>query len=192
MDDISLLEEGVSENPGEVIRILVLADAVEEAGWHESAAMLRQGMGFCAGGFGGGGFGSGDGDGSDGDGDAGGGGDGDGDGGFGSSIILSRGFSVRNGLYIICSPGGYYPYVRIAWCQRVDVWIEMTNCRVIRNFGTNAELIQIATDGPLDSTRLLKMAKTTEGCSVGMVSRRIECDPKAWEEHCPKPKNWME
>lgn len=188
MDDISLLEEGVSDNPGEVIRILVLADAVEEAGWHESAAMLRQGMGFCVVG-GDGGFADADGVG---DGFGVGVGVGDGFGGGGSPIILSRGFGVRNGLYIICSPGGYYPYVRIAWCQRVDVWIEMTNCRVIRNFGTNAELSQIATDGPLDDTHLLKMSKTTEGCSVGMVSRRIECDPLAWEEHCPKPKNWME
>lgn len=93
---------------------------------------------------------------------------------------------TRDGLYIICSPGGYYPYVRIGWCSRQDGMIEMRNCRVIKRFGTNAELAKIAKEGPVSSTSLLSPADV-EYVAVGLVSRLIPCNPTAWKKECPKP-----
>lgn len=90
------------------------------------------------------------------------------------------------GLYIICSPGGYYPYVRIGWCRRADSMIEMRCCRVIRRFGTDAQLAVIAKDGPISSTQLLDPSDV-EYVSVGMVSRLIPCNEKKWRKECPKP-----
>lgn len=97
---------------------------------------------------------------------------------------------MNSGLYIICTPGGYYPYVRIGWCQRDDIMIRLESCRVIKRFGTEAELNQIAEEGPKSTTQLLKIAKRAEGASVSMISRWIECNPEAWKDHVPKPKGW--
>jgi hypothetical protein len=91
-----------------------------------------------------------------------------------------------SGLYIICSPGGYYPYVRVAWCDRMDGMIRMRGCRVIKRFGTNAELAKIAQDGPASNAQLLSAAEV-EYTSVGLVSRMIPCNPKAWAKACPRP-----
>jgi hypothetical protein len=93
---------------------------------------------------------------------------------------------TKTSLYIVCCPGGYYPYVRIGWCVRVDGFIEIYNCRVIKRFGTDAELARIAVEGPKPNTKLLSMVKM-EGTSTGIISRYIECDPTKWEKECPKP-----
>ncbi len=156
------------------------------------------------GGFGGGGFGGGDGDGGGfggGDGSGGDGGGADADGGiYGGSIggssgsssgsgnfIISRGFAmVEPGLHIICVPAGYYPYVRIGWCERRDDMLVIRNCRVIKKFGTLAELAAIAEEGPKVSTKLLTMAKY-ETTATGLIARCIPCNPKAWAKECPKP-----
>ena len=142
------------------------------------------------GGYGGDGYG-GDGYGDGGGGGGGDGGDGGGDGGGGGDVKFSEGFGVIEGLYIVCSPGGYYPYVRIGWCRRDDIWIEMHNCRVIKRFGTNAELAKIAKEGPKSNTNLLSVSKMERVC-VAMASRVIECAPLAWVEACPKPESFAE
>jgi hypothetical protein len=95
----------------------------------------------------------------------------------------------HSGLYILCSPGGYYPYVRIGWCSRQDGMIQLRCCRVIKRFGTEAELAKIAKDGPVATTQLLSAANE-EYTSVGLVSRLIPCEPAMWEKECPKPEGW--
>jgi uncharacterized protein (TIGR02996 family) len=203
--------------PTDITTRLVLADLFDENMMPESAELLRAGFCFNRGdGDGGGcgygdgcGYGGGDGGGDGGgcgggdgcgygggDGGGGGGGGGGGDGGGcgggdgGGDVYFSRGFAmVDDGLYIICSPGGYYPYVRIGWCRRVDGFIEMLNCRVIRRFGTGAQLAKLAKEGPVSTTQLLE-ASDVEWVSIPSASRIIRCDAKAWKTECPKPKEF--
>ena len=158
MCDGELLLKACDETPGDRTPVLALGDWCDEQGWPESAEMLRSGLGLIGGGYG------------------------DGDGGY----KLSRGFTMRSGLYIVCSPGGYYPYVRVGWLSRDDGLIRLRNCRVVRRFGTDAQLAEIAKTGPKSNTQLLAAADE-EFTSVGLISRAIPCDPKAWREHCPKP-----
>jgi len=186
--DGELLLKACDETPGDRTPVLALGDWCDEQGWPESAEMLRSGLGLIGGGYGDGGGGGGVGDGGVGDGGGGGYGDGDG-GGYGDGdggYKLSRGFTMRSGLYIVCSPGGYYPYVRVGWLSRDDGLIRLRNCRVVRRFGTDAQLAEIAKTGPKSNTQLLAAADE-EFTSVGLISRAIPCDPKAWREHCPKP-----
>jgi len=150
----------------------------------------------------GGGYGAGDGDGGDGDGGYG-YGDSDGDGGgYGAgdgkehNHLIRKGIPVmREGLNIIVSPGGYSPYVRIAWCRRVegDEWI-MIGARIIRRFGRNQQLVNLAAKGPVvgkatsENTDLLDAA--TEASPIHRL-HAIRCEPaneKAWAKVCPKPK----
>lgn len=98
---------------------------------------------------------------------------------------------ITDGLYILCSPGGYYPYVRVGWCRRIDGFIEVYNCRLIRRFGTNAELSRIAKTGPMTSTQLLSPSPV-EYVSVVAVSRLIPADPAAWVKECPRPETFVE
>lgn len=168
MDTAELLLKACDENPGEAAPVLVLADCEDERGNYESATLLRSGGGFVFA--------------------VGGGGGGGGDGGGGVKYKLSRGFAMTDGLYIICSPGGYYPYVRIAWCYRVDGLLHMKNCRVLKQFGNMAELAAIAVDGPKSNTRLLT-ASEVEYTAIGLISRAIPCDPVNWAYHFKKPKS---
>lgn len=197
MTTAEALISSIHANPLESTPVLMLADCMDELGYFGSAQMLRYGLGFISGGGYGGYGGDGDtgGDGGHGDGGDGGDGGGDGDGGDGDDgggdvrvYKISRGFSMEDyGLYIICSPAGYNPYVRIAWCERRDIMVDMKNCRVLKQFGSMAELADIAETGPKSNTRLLKMAKRGEGVCVGMICRWIRCNPEAWAKDCPKP-----
>jgi hypothetical protein len=182
--------------PGDFLTPRILADWEDENGNHLSAMLLRLGAGMVMddggydGGYGGDGY---DGGGYDGGYDGGYGygydGGGGGYGGYGE-YLLSKGFSMDNGLHIICSPGGYYPYVRVGWCVREDGFIWMYNCRLVKRFGTNAELAKIAEEGPISNTQLLSMAEK-ESVSVAMISRAIPCNPAAWRKECPKPKEML-
>ncbi len=193
---------------GDFTTPLILADWNDEQGNYQSARMLRAGIGILGYGYGGG-YGDGYGDGGGyGDGDGGGYGDGDGygsgygggggygggyggGGGYGSGFVLSRGFFMDNGFQIICCPGGYYPYVRIGWCVRMDNFIRIYNCRLIKRFGTDAELAKIAKEGPLPSTQLLSMAEY-EDVSSALIARAIPATATAWKKEVPKPKSWAE
>ena len=156
------------------------------------------GYGDGNGGYGDGGYGNGygnDGYGNDG---YGGYGYGDGDGDIKKhNHLIRKGIPVmREGLNIIVSPGGYSPYVRIGWCRRVDgdEWI-MIGARIIRRFGRNQQLVNLAAKGPVanktvagDNTDLLDAA--TEASPIHRL-HAIRCEPaneKAWAKACPKPK----
>ena len=65
----------------------------------------------------------------------------------------------------------------------------MRCCRVIKRFGAEAQLAVLAREGPKSNTQLLEAAEE-EFTSVGLVSRAIPCDPKAWKKECPKPKEF--
>ena len=101
------------------------------------------------------------------------------------------------GLYIICVPSGYNPFVLVGWMAPVrghlrpysDEW-EMRGGRVIKRFGANnAELGQLAAHGPQEGTQLL-LATERECYHRLAIARAIPCDPEAWAEDCPQPEGW--
>jgi len=135
------------------------------------------GYGGGGGGYGGGGDSYGDSYGGDGDG---------GDGGKPSTQTIPDGLTMKNGLHIITIPAGYSPYVMVGWAERNDLFIEFRNCRVIRNFGSRAQLSVIAKKGPQFDTVLLE-ASEEESIPITSIGRSIPCDPKKWAKECPKP-----
>jgi uncharacterized protein (TIGR02996 family) len=153
-----------------------------------SAGGADAGGGYGSGGYGDGGYGDG---GSGGD-----GGDGDGVGvGVGAGAIikthLSGGFVMNDGLHLVCSPGGWSPYVIVAWCRVRDGWVVYEpGHRCVRRFGGLAQLSRLAAKGPIASTELLDPSENGGGCSTAAVVRYEVCNPDAWAEACPKPKGW--
>jgi uncharacterized protein (TIGR02996 family) len=141
------------------------------------------GGGYGGGGYGDGGGGYGDGDGGYGDGGY---GDGDGDGGGYLKVRVSEGINMENGLHIITVAAGYSPYVLIGWAKVGDLFVNLYNCRVIRRFGSRANLAAIAKEGPQQDTELLA-ASPVEHVAVMSVGRAIPCNEKAWRNECPKP-----
>jgi uncharacterized protein (TIGR02996 family) len=143
-----------------------------------------------SGGYGSGGYG----DGGYGDGGSGGGDGGDGDGDGAGAIIkthLSGGFVMNDGLHLVCSPGGWSPYVIVAWCRVRDGWVVYEpGHRCVRRFGGLAQLSRLAAKGPIASTELLDPSENGGGCSTAAVVRYEVCNPDAWAEACPKPKGW--
>lgn len=95
---------------------------------------------------------------------------------------------MRNGLAIVTTPGGSYPYVRVGWLQhREGDWWELRGCRVIKRFGQgNATLAGLAQTGPVRGTELLA-ASPVEHVHALHCIRVIPANPKAWAEHCPEP-----
>lgn len=145
--------------------------------------------------------GNGDGDGGDGNGGNGDGngvgngvGNGDGNGGSGGQKLKhQKGEEMRNGLKIFTERGGYYPYVSIGWVRRVNGdEFEAIGARVIRRFGQNASLADLAANGPKRDTELLEAAKLPVELHRLTVGRVLQCAPEAWAEECPKPKNWVD
>ncbi len=147
------------------------------------------------GGYGGDGDGGdgGDGDGGDGGGGDGGGGgyggggDGGGDGGGG----LTQEDEMQNGLAIVTTPGGSYPYVRVGWLRhREGDWWDFLGARVIKRFGQgNATLAGLAQSGPVRGTELLA-ASPVEHVHALHAIRVIPAVEKAWATECPKPEGW--
>ena len=89
-------------------------------------------------------------------------------------------------LAILCLPGGYYPYVLVGWCKcKGGFEWEIQNARIIRRFGNNAQLSQLAKNGPQSDTHLLD--PINEFVFRPNVRRFIPCNIEAWETHCPKP-----
>jgi uncharacterized protein (TIGR02996 family) len=219
--DGEALLAAVDAEPSNSLPRLVFADWLEERGWPRDARMVRSGIGFVGntirgggygdggdgyGGYGdgyyaaggsdgGGGYGSGGyGDGGYGDGGSGGGDGGDGDGDGAGAIIkthLSGGFVMNDGLHLVCSPGGWSPYVIVAWCRVRDGWVVYEpGHRCVRRFGGLAQLSRLAAKGPIASTELLDPSENGGGCSTAAVVRYEVCNPDAWAEACPKPKGW--
>ena len=153
------------------------------------------------GGYGNGGYGNGD-DGS-GYGDGGGfGGNGFGDGGNGfggngSGYGNSSGYKqkrdvklMKNGLYILSIPSGYYPYVLIGWVHVDGLNLHVYNGRIIRRFGNMQALANIAKNGPANDTQLLDPSEQEEIWRP-CVSRAIKASVNNWEKHCPKPQEFV-
>lgn len=94
-----------------------------------------------------------------------------------------------NGLAIVTTPGGSYPYVRVGWLQhREGDWWELRGCRVIKRFGQgNATLAGLAQSGPVRGTELLA-ASPVEHVHALHCIRVIPADAKAWADECPEPK----
>ena len=172
-------------------------------GYGDGADGKRGGGGYGGGcGDGAGGYGGGDGYGDDGGGYGGGCyGDGDGYGGGGGygggfNNNCSKLFgenSMRPGLAIVVSPGGYSPYVRIGWWRRVDgdEW-EGIGCRVIQRFGQGAALAALSQSGPAPDTVLLAAAKVPSPIHRLHAIRIEPADAQAWAQHCPRPADWSD
>ena len=219
MTDGERLVAAMEATPHDTALAKAFADWQEEQGWVDSAAWIRSngcfaikggfggdgdGGGFGFGGSGGGGFGDGDGDGGfgfggsgdGGFGDSGDGGDGDGDGdgdGGEKSSQNSRSFLVRNGFYILTIPAGYAPYVLVGWVERYDFMLRLRNSRVIRRFGSAAQLANIARTGPITGENGTILLDLSEEEWVPLAGNRIiPANPKAWAENCPKPPDMAE
>jgi len=200
------LMDAVVANPHDRFQQLIMADYLDESESPSLAGVIRDhgiywnfvGGGDGGGGGGGGGVGGdggdgGDGGGGDGGGGGGGGGGGDGGGGGGgggpcSKSKIPEGFAVNDGLYIFSMPGGWYPWVLVGWAERDDLFIKFQNCRVIRRYGSRAQLSVIAKKGPQRDTELLEPSEL-ELIPVTSISRAIICDEEAWKVYCPRPKN---
>lgn len=94
-----------------------------------------------------------------------------------------------NGLYILSVQGGYYPYVIIGWVERCDFLLRVRNSRIIRRFGRNGQLSQMAKNGPIkgsNPTQLLELS-IEEWVPLASISRAISADPLKWSM-CPEPK----
>lgn len=166
--------------PTETTPVKILADAIEEAGCHQTAEYVRANGIALDNGGGGGGFG--------GDADGGGGGDGDGDAGDGS-IKLNGAYIMTDGFYLLAIRAGYSPYVLVGWVERRDFLVRVRNCRIVRRFGQSMQLTQLATDGPRvgdNPTQLLDMADE-EWVPLSSFARIKPANPKKWPM-CPKPK----
>jgi len=137
--------------------------------------------GSYGGSYGDGGYGYGYGDGGGGDGDA------------HHKITVSEAVDMREGLHIVTVRGGYYPYVIVGWCRfgSHELFIDMYGARVIRWFGTDAQLSQLAKTGPMGSTVLLEPSEVESLCIAG-IGRVIPCDPAAWKKDCPMPSGFQE
>ena len=98
---------------------------------------------------------------------------------------------IQPGLCIICTRGGYYPWVRIAWCRpRSDgVTFDLINARVLHRFGSGVHLAVLADRGPASDTQLLEPAKIPEP-QFCVVERCLVCNPEAWRDAMPKPEGW--
>lgn len=100
---------------------------------------------------------------------------------------------MHDGLNIVHTPSGWSPYVIIAWCRVRDGIVEYApGYRVLRRFGSEAQVAQLAANGPAETTQLLDPAPLAGGCSTAMVSRFDEANPEAWVKEMPKPEGWDE
>lgn len=93
---------------------------------------------------------------------------------------------MDDGLYIMCMPGGWYPWVMVGWVECDDLFIKFKNCRVIRRYGSSAQLSVIAKKGPQRDTELLEPSEL-ELIAITSISRAILCDEVAWKTYCPRP-----
>lgn len=96
-----------------------------------------------------------------------------------------------NGLAIVTTPGGSYPYVRVGWLQhREGDWWVLQGCRVIKRFGqNNATLAGLAQTGPVRGTELLA-ASPVEHVHALHCIRVIPAVESAWAKDCPRPEGW--
>jgi len=204
---VTALFRSAVANPCTSVPVLLLADRLEEYGLGGTARVLRlRGLylrvRYGVGGDDDGGDGS-DGGGGDNDGDGGvgygggygsGGGDGDADGGGSggggslNAILRCRaeGFVVDDGFYILAIPAGHYPFVLAGWVDRRDLFFRLRNSRVLRRYGSRAQLSVLAALGPQPDTQLLDLSPV-EWVPVSSVGRAIPADPAAWAAHCPDP-----
>ena len=94
---------------------------------------------------------------------------------------------MNDGLCIVTVAAGYYPYVLIGWAEPGDLFVTMRNCRIIRRFGSRAQLSIIAQKGPQADTELLEPSES-ELIGIAQIGRVIPCNPAKWKKECPMPK----
>ena len=129
-----------------------------------------------------------------------GGGDG-GYGGGGGSIQYRKQdeMNLLKGLRIVSIPSGYNPYVLIGWLRRLEGdEYELVGARVIRRYGTDVSLTQLAEDGPAHDTQLLRASAHPEPVNRLLMSRCLVTNEDAWstkrakDKACPRPNGWVD
>ena len=198
LDTRAALLRACRDHPGERTPVLLLADHLDETDQPDAARWVRN-HGLYALPLKGGDFGFDDGgdgfdDGGDGFDDGGGFGDGGDfgdDGGDGDTSILEA-IGMKDGLNIVCTPGGYSPYIRIGWFRRIDFELVGRNVRVIRRLGRSMEISQLARNGPRrgDGHTILLSPSPEGSVALAMCAWVEPCDPAAWAEDCPEPEGW--
>ncbi len=96
---------------------------------------------------------------------------------------------MTDGIYIISVQSGYYPFVLVGWVRVKGLELEVYHARVLRYFGSNNSLSQLAEKGPMTGTQLLPPSEMEEVWRPN-VSRSLPANEKAWAKDCPKPKGW--
>jgi uncharacterized protein (TIGR02996 family) len=190
----------MAASPGDMLPQLVYADWLDDDG-RKAANVYRlvplpalaclppfNGYGGYGGGYDGdGGYGYGDGYGGYGGGYGdGGGGDGGYGGGYGGYKPSRRIVVIENGLYIITQPGGYSPYVLVGEVEINGLDLAIRNARIIRRFGGNQSLAELAANGPASDTQLLAPSPVEYAWRPNVV-RAIPCDADKWAAHIHPP-----
>lgn len=104
---------------------------------------------------------------------------------------------MRPGLKIITLPGAYYGYAvtRVGWLRRVsgDEFELVGACTIARTGQQRLEGInKLASDGPGKGYQVSAADEGPEEVHRLLVRRCVPANEKAWREHCPKPKGWVE
>ena len=101
---------------------------------------------------------------------------------------------MHKGLFIVSLPsGGTWPYTEIGYLRRLegDEW-EMHGARIIKRYGKNQALADLAANGPASDTILLPASRKPLPVHRLHMGRPEVCDEKAWAAHVPKPQGWDE
>ncbi len=178
MSDLELLLKECKKQPNNITLQLIYADELQQQNYEHTAQFLRTYGLFNIE--------------KDNNGNSNGGG---GDGGYGIKVeYIEWETQMNNGLHILSIKSGYNPYVIVGWIERNDFILNVYNSRVIRIFGKNGELAQLAKNGPIvgeNPTQLLELSEY-ENVPLGNISRIIPCIVDKWVDLCPVPKEFSE
>ena len=97
---------------------------------------------------------------------------------------------MKSGFTIVSVISGYSPYVLAGWAETDGLDVVMRNCVVIRRFGQNKALAELAVEGPAHDTKSLPMSNR-ETIWRPLISRAIPADAKKWKQYCPKPRGFV-
>lgn len=193
MDDGTALLLAAERDWRESMPQKMYADWCDENSMPTRAGIAR-GVGLFWGGYGDGGDGGYGGDGYGGGGDGGGGDGGDGGDGYGNyggdggltKRTISEALAMKEGLSIITVASGYNPYVLVGWARPGDLFVDLYGCRLIRRFGGQAQLANLAKKGLQANTELLDPSEY-ESIGIACIGRVIPCNEAAWKKECPRP-----
>jgi uncharacterized protein (TIGR02996 family) len=147
------------------------------------------GYGYGGYGYGGGGYGYGGGGGDGGDGYGYGDGDGDGGGGYdgGGGVTELTKETIVEGMYILVCDNGFVLVGEVSPDPGDHLRAAVTKCAVVRRFGTDRGLGQLALEGPRPNTTLDPTGGDVSALR-GWIKLAIPCDRAAWRAYLDDPR----